>query len=62
MNKTLYIPPADAALWEAAERVASRHDMSLYRLIAEALENHVPAVAERPTRAERWATVATDAA
>lgn len=62
MNKTLYIPPADAPLWEAAERVAARHDMSLYRLVAEALEHHLPDAAARPTRTERWATVGTDAA
>lgn len=59
-NKTFYIPDQDVPLWEAAQRVATRQRTSLYRLVANALESHLPKAAEAPTPEDRWATLAAD--
>ncbi len=59
-NKTLYIPDRDQPLWEAAQRVADRKRISLYRLVANALESHLPSAAEEPAPHDRWAQIAVD--
>lgn len=61
-NKTLYIPDRDRPLWDAAQRVADRNKVSLYRIVSDALQHHLPAVAANPTPDERWANLAADAA
>lgn len=58
-NKTLHIPPADEPMWEAAQRIATQRKTSLYRVIAEALEDYLPRAADRQTR---WAHIAPDTA
>lgn len=57
-NKTLHIRPCDEPLWAAAGRVARRDKTSLYAVLTEALEAHLPAVAAGPSRSERWAQIA----
>ncbi len=63
-NKGLYIPDSEVPLWKAAERVAKKHGVSLYRVVAEALKNDLPrADAEGPVRVtDEWADIAADAA
>jgi hypothetical protein len=67
-HKTLYIRPADESLWSAAQRVADQADVSVSRIVAEALKFQLPrALAEierqkqdRP--ADEWAGFAADVA
>jgi hypothetical protein len=40
-NRTIYVRPADEALFEAAERYAERNRLSLSALIAAALEEYL---------------------
>ena len=63
-NKTFYIPDDDAALWDAARRVAKRRRTSLYRVVADALVEDLPRQdAETPPEpTDRWAHIAADAA
>ena len=61
-NKTLYIPDRDQPLWDAAQRVADHKRVSLYRLLASALESYLPAAAAEPAPQDRWAQVAADGA
>lgn len=61
-TKNLYYSEDDTALMKAAERVAKRKKISFSRLVTDALEAHVPKVAEEPAPAppDRWAEVAAD--
>jgi hypothetical protein len=43
-HKTLYIRPADESLWAAAQRVADKADVSVSRIVAEALKLQLPRV------------------
>ncbi len=63
-NKGLYIPDAEVPLWDAAQRVAKKYNVSLYRVVAEALKNDLPrADAEGPVRVSaEWDGIAADAA
>lgn len=63
-NKGLYIPDAEVPLWDAAQRVARKYHVSLYRVVAEALKNDLlRADAEGPVRAsDEWSDIAADAA
>jgi hypothetical protein len=61
-NKTFHIPDDEMPLWEAAQRVAKRQRTSLYRIVAEALENDLPRIAAKPSPEDRWAHIAADAA
>lgn len=63
-NKGLYIPEAEVPLWDAAQRVANKYGVSLYRVVAEALKNDLPrADREGPVKPdETWARIAADAA
>ncbi len=58
-NKTFHIPPADQALWDAAQRLADKRQTRLYRLVREALAEHLPRAAAED---DRWASIAPDAA
>lgn len=60
----LYVPPAEAPLWEAARRVARKRGVSLYRVVSDALQHDLPRADEEPTEtpADRWAHIAADAA
>lgn len=59
-NKTLYIRDADEPVWDAASRVARRDRVSLSQLVTEALETHLPKLAEQPSRDDRWAQIAAE--
>lgn len=59
-NKTFYIPERDKPLWDAAQRVAERDKTSLYRIVTNALESHLPAAAAEPAPEDRWARIAAD--
>lgn len=61
-NKSLYVPPRDEALWDAAQRLADRKRISLSRFVLDALEAHVPKVAAEPapTPPDRWAEIAAE--
>lgn len=59
-NKTLYIPPGDEELWEAAKRVADLKKTSVYQLIRESLDRQLPIIAAEPAPAEKWAGIAAD--
>ncbi|GGM26858.1 hypothetical protein GCM10011608_09550 [Micromonospora sonchi] len=59
-NKTLYIPDRDVPLWEAAQRVADRQKVSLYRVVSDALENHLPTAVSEPGPRDRWRHIAAD--
>lgn len=67
-HKTLYIRPKDQTLWDAAQRVADLTDLSVSRIVGEALKLHLRSVAddlERQRQAQtddEWATFAVDAA
>jgi hypothetical protein len=63
-NKGLYIPDAEVPLWDAAQRVAKKYNVSLYRVVAEALKNDLPrADVEGPVRSlDEWSGIAADAA
>lgn len=63
-NKGLYIPDAEMPLWKAAERVAKKHQVSLYRVVAEALKHDLPrADAEGPVQpSDEWAHIAAEVA
>lgn len=56
-NKTFHIPEADEPMWQAAQRIANRRRTTVYRLVAEAMEDYLPRAAERR---DRWQTVAAD--
>jgi hypothetical protein len=63
-NKTLYIPEKETTLWDAAQRVADRRGVSLYRVVSEALTEDLPrqdATADTKP-ADPWAHIASDAA
>lgn len=59
-NKTLYIPGPDVPMWDAAQRVAERNKISLYRLLVRALEAYLPIAAAEPAPQDRWARIASD--
>jgi hypothetical protein len=63
-NKTFHIPEDEAALWDAAGRVATKRRASLYRIVSEALQIALPQLdAEAEDRpADPWAHIAADAA
>lgn len=63
-NKGLYIPDAEIPLWDAAQRVAKKHKVSLYRVVAEALKHDLArADTEGPVAPSReWDGIAADAA
>jgi hypothetical protein len=61
-NKTFHIPADEQPLWDAAARVAKQHRTTLYRIVAEALENDLPRIAAKPAPDERWAHIAADVA
>lgn len=63
-NKTLYIPDQEIPLWNAAQRVAKRHGISLHRVVADALRQDLRrADLEGPIKpADEWADIAADAA
>lgn len=63
-NKGLYIPDADVPLWDAAQRVAKKHKISLYRVVADALKADLPrADSDGPLKpAETWTHIASEAA
>jgi Na+-transporting NADH:ubiquinone oxidoreductase subunit NqrF len=58
-NKTLYIPERDIPLWEAAQRLADRQKVSLYRIVSESLNAHLPVIAEQPAPEDRWTRITT---
>ncbi|MER7331632.1 MULTISPECIES: hypothetical protein [unclassified Micromonospora] len=60
--KQLYYSKRKKPLVEAAERVASAHDISFSRLVTDALEAYVPKIAASPapTPPERWDEIGTD--
>lgn len=59
-NKTFYVPDRDKPLWDAAQRIAKRDGLSLYRIVANALEAHLPTVAAEPAPEDRWAHIAAN--
>lgn len=59
-NKTLYIPPRDEGLWEAADRVADQRKTSLYQIVRQALDAQLPIIAAQPTPEDRWAGIGAD--
>lgn len=59
-QRTLYVRDADEPVWKAASRLAQRDNISLSQLVTDALEAHLPQVADQPARADRWAAVAAD--
>jgi hypothetical protein len=67
-HKTLYIRPADESLWAAAQRVADKADVSVSRIVADALKLQLPHVADmlkqqrQATAVDQWADFLTDAA
>lgn len=67
-HKTLYIRPSDESLWAATQRVADQADISVSRIVAEALKLQLPqviAVIERQRQEvpiDEWAGFAADAA
>jgi hypothetical protein len=67
-HKTLYIRPADESLWDAAQRVADKADVSVSRIVAEALKLQLPrALAEIERQravqpVDQWADFAADVA
>lgn len=63
-HKTLYVPNKDESMWAAAQRVADKTDVSVSRIVSEALRLHLPAVAaeleqkrDEPV-ADEWAGLA----
>lgn len=67
-HKTLYIRPADESLWAAAQRVADKADLSVSRVVSEALKLQLPQVAaaleqqRRELPVDKWADIAADVA
>lgn len=67
-HKTLYIRPADESLWAAAQRVADKADLSVSRVVSEALKLQLPQVAaaleqqRREQPVDEWADIAADVA
>lgn len=63
-NLTVYVPDAEIGLWNAARRVAKRHNTSLHRVLADALRQDLRrAEAEGPIEpADPFADIAADAA
>ncbi|WP_045740889.1 hypothetical protein [Actinoplanes rectilineatus] len=67
-HKTLYVRPKDQTLWEAAQRVSDQTDISLSRIVGEALRLHLRSVAEtleqqrQEQGTDEWVTFAADAA
>jgi hypothetical protein len=67
-HKTLYIRPTDESLWAAAQRVADKADVSVSRIVAEALKLQLPRVVadieqkRREMPVDEWANFAADAA
>lgn len=63
-NKGLYVPDAEVPLWDAAARVARKYNVSLYRVVSDALKSDLArADTEGPLRpADEWASIAADAA
>ncbi len=59
-NLNLYIPQPDIPLWGAARRIARARGISVYRLVTEALQRHLPDAETNP--ADRWNEIAKDAA
>lgn len=57
-KKTLYIPKSDRKLWQAAERVADAKEISLYKVLREALDKQLPLIAAAPAPSERWDEIA----
>lgn len=63
-NRTVYVPDSETSLWDAAQRVARLHGVSLHRVIADALSQDLRrAAAEGPLKpADEWADIAAGAA
>lgn len=67
-HKTLYIRPTDESLWAAAQRVADKADVSVSRIVAEALKLQLPRVVadieqkRQELPVDEWADFAADAA
>lgn len=67
-HKTLYVAGRDVSLWEAAQRVADKADVSVSRIVAEALKLQLPRVVadieqkRRELPVDEWADFAADAA
>ncbi|HEY6117147.1 MAG TPA: hypothetical protein VI172_14440 [Candidatus Dormibacteraeota bacterium] len=65
-HKTLYIRPNDESLWAAAQRVANRTDVSVSRIVTEALKLQLPRIVElieqqkREQPVDEWASFAAD--
>lgn len=59
-NKTFYIPDRDEELWEAAERVAKLRKTSVYQVVRDSMDRHLPIIAAEPAPAERWAGIAAE--
>jgi hypothetical protein len=61
-RQTVYVADREKPIWDAAERIAKRDGVSLSRVVAEALADHLPRRAAQPDPADRWAAIAADAA
>jgi hypothetical protein len=64
-NKTFHIPDDEVALWEAAQRVATKRRTSVYRILSTALQHELPRLDAEPVEdrpADPWAHIAADAA
>lgn len=67
-HKTLYIRPADESLWNAAQRVADKADVSVSQIVAAALKHQLPQVVAEIERqkhqqpVDEWAQFAADVA
>lgn len=61
-RKTVYVGDRDLPAWQAAERLAKKHETSVSQIVAEALAAYLPRVAAQPAPADRWAAIAPDAA
>lgn len=62
-HKTLYVAKKETGLWAAAERVATQRDTSVSRIVAEALDKHLPQFADAPALpTDPWAHIAAEAA
>lgn len=47
-REIVYVPPRRRTMWDAARKVAERKNISLSRLVNDALETHLPTLAAEP--------------
>lgn len=59
-QRTLYVREPDEPVWEAAARMAKRRRATLSQLVADALKDYLPRLADEPDPADRWAAIAAD--